>query len=432
MILSLRLIADYLWQYKEVSVGVAVLASLQVVILLFIRPINRLMLTSALVFVLLLVVSIRDPENYDSTTLTVLLKLATLPVLLLAGSLSDVRRPLSGWLTLVSSLLLIPILVSLFTGSGFLQWGAARTFAGGFFFKTDLAYFLTSAVIYFLAARNRLTDWVVAPAILMLAGLVFLSNARIYYLIFPLIVLSIWFQVYRRFKTDVFVGLILVSGLVFVSGVYFVAEVLRLDNMLLFDLNETLYSERNTQGRSVIWASVWGHYISDLTVLQKLIGEGLGADGDFISHSLSEKHSELRDCHNIYLYILVNHGIVGLGLFLTFLVSWFRRFVWLSSQQLDAVAEETLCCSFAFGLVFCLAGLTNNVIVYAQSAWPFFFFAGRIFALSGARIGMIVESRDSEDREWPDDVRPLEVARDRDLVHGSALLGVEQVEFCAD
>ncbi len=417
MIPALRLIADYLWQYKELSVGLSGLAAVQLVYLLSKRTMPRAALLLSLLLAATLSVSLLfTPIN--ETTLTNLFKLASLPVIFLCGALGNIRQSASVPAAVVGGLLMLPILASLVTGSGYQTWGAATTFTGGFFFKFDLALFLTLLGVYLAAALRRWPwQWLLFPA-LGLYALIVVSNSRLFYLVFPLVVLACGYRVYRRFRPVVFAGVSLTAVTICAAVLVLFLMVIPMEGLLLVDLNSDLFGEKNTQGRSKLWTQIGENFFYETDFLHQLLGSGIGADGRYIGQALGRNHADLRDSHNAYLYVLVNHGYLGIGVCLLFCAVVFRRFLYVSHAAQTWEEDETLCLAFGSMLIMLCGSVTNNTLVYAQASWPCLYFCGRLFLAPPVR-------------EFPRDVvaGADEIAADAEFPSDNPDSGVDSGEY---
>lgn len=106
---------------------------------------------------------------------------------------------------------------------------------------------------------------------------------------------------------------ILQVGLLVIAASYFMEKLL--ESELMYKRMTQFIEEENTAGRVDIWEDV-------IEIAEKRPLIGFGATG--YESEMVKKYGVYKDTHNLFLYILVTTGIVGLTIFLYFLYPHFR------------------------------------------------------------------------------------------------------------
>jgi hypothetical protein len=381
MILVLRLLADYLWQFKEVAVLVAGVGLFQCGIYFCLRKFHPRAILAAVPFLAYLGLQLLFRPRPPADALIDVGKILSAFMVFFLGALSPPAAPLMAGLASMSGLLLVAVSGSYLTGSGFKQWGNVTTFSGGFYFKTDLAAFLSFSAVYLMAIRRSL-PWLLGVAWWgVLAYFTIRTNARIYYLIFPCVTVFLIRGTYRSPSLVSAGWNMILAGLGLVLIVIGIMTLADRSGFLLFDTSRGLFSGRLTQGRSVMWTEILGWYVRDFNLTQKLFGGGFGADQVMSREIFSNSPMRGLDSHNLYLTLLVNLGVVGLLLFFAFVSSVLFQYMRIVSRWRTSLVHDQYLCAFAgAAMILFLSGVTNNSLVYAQMTWPFFYFAGTLFS----------------------------------------------------
>lgn len=378
LLFFMRFLSDYFWENKIFTIVSALFLTIYVTYLILIRfkdqglVIYRSELI-ALIFLSLILINSFNPnisENY-----IILFKLvASLLCFFLGSSISNFN-PRYTYIFYLPILFLV--IISYANGSGFIYWGSVHTFSGGYYFKTDLALALSVFIVFVLLSDiNERKKYL---ASLICSYLVFLSNARIFYFIYPLIIVMYSQRSFILNNANRIMSLsILYSfmGLALVSLIFYAISLSSIGSeVLLFDFSNG-YSEANTQGRNIIWENLLDHYVNS-SFLDMSLGAGLTADVRYSESlsSLSGVHA-----HNSFLYILVSVGFIGLIVFCFLIYYVLKRFSTIARDYKSHAEKEKILLGFLiFLMIFIITSLTNVTIVYQQLSWFFFFYSGLLF-----------------------------------------------------
>jgi O-antigen ligase len=127
----------------------------------------------------------------------------------------------------------------------------------------------------------------------------------------------------------------------------------------LFDLARNpmvLYGSINWQGRELLWAILWGAFMSS-----PLIGLGLGSSTAVIRETFPNQSVQVA--HNEYMRLATDTGLAGVLLFATALIIWLGGMLRLIRRGDLAVREFAI--PAAAGLVaWSLIAITDNAIDY--------------------------------------------------------------------
>lgn len=260
---------------------------------------------------------------------------------------------------------IIVSVIAYITGLGFEYWGNYNTFRGFYFFKTDLALAMTQCFIVFSFIQSKSIILKLIPLICLF--FVVISNARIYYLIL-LIVLLLSILYYYEIKTNrIIVKLNTKFFLfVFVLVIFIILLMIHLNGILdnsflLLDMSDGLYSDANTQGRTVVWAEILKIF-SDSDFINKLFGIDLCSD---ISPSLG------HNSHNCYLKVLFSIGYIGSILFLLYLTFVFKEIAKIRNRFYFYV-------TLSFYITYLFGGLSYISIESTQGTWITMFMIGNV------------------------------------------------------
>lgn len=379
LLFFLRFVSDYFWEYKAISLlgAVASLMSIVAVSLKKLRHRPRLEIyrNELLILILALIFFVnaliyRSPEN----TLIVGKVIISISMFFLGRHLHSSKNKYVYTLYIPIYLLII---YSFISGSGFQQWGDVTTFSGGYFFKTDLALALTIFTVFLLISDVHQMFKVMFVALNFL--IVFYSNARVYYVIFPLVCFVYYYREFvfanARYTLKMAASLMLLT-LVFIQVFSFIIKNISSgSNLLFFDFSQG-FSSVNTQGRNIIWENLILHY-ADSGIVKQMFGAGLTADVDYAQNLY---WLEGFNAHNTYLYLLVSLGALGLFVFLCFIYVSLKRFMKIaSSNVLSSFEKENLFCFLSFAIIFLISGLTNVTIIFQQVSYFFFFYCGFLY-----------------------------------------------------
>lgn len=272
-------------------------------------------------------------------------------------------------LTALKNSFIIVLIISIFSyisGTGFQQWGAYKTFTGYYYFKTDMAVALAQGFIVFAFGYTlKIKKYII---LLICFFMVFLTNARMYYFIF-IIILFLVYLYHKNIKTGkqikinlkIFaICILIVISLLFLLnywGKTFLGE-----RYLLFEFENLtdLASESNTQGRSVIWYCIY-EYFAKQDLLTRLWGI------DLISDSLSNPMG--HNSHNMYLKILFSTGYIGSIIYILF-IGYIIKYL----NKTRNIRLFYLTCGFLS--IYFLSGISYITIESTQLTWLPMFFIG--------------------------------------------------------
>lgn len=379
VLIFLRLLSDYFWEYKALSLFSAVV-TLVAVTFFFFRALKQRgglrFYGNELLALFLIFIFIFNTAIYSSSDNVVIVGKIIVSILMyfLGCYLSSANNKQLYALYFPVFLLVV---FSFLSGSGFQQWGEVLTFSGGYYFKTDLALALTIFTVFLLVSNihNSLKVMFIVVNVVF----VLYSNARIYYVIFPLVCFAYYYRefIIRNAKyTFKMLAALLLSALAFIQISFFLLKnISASSNLLFFDFSQG-FSSVNTQGRNIIWENLWMHY-ADSGMIKQLFGAGLTADVKYSEHLYL---LEGFNAHNTYLYLLVSVGVIGLLVFLYFLYAVLKRFIAIASiQNLTASEKDNLFCFMSFAIIFLISGLTNVTIIFQQVSYIFFFYCGFLY-----------------------------------------------------
>ena len=368
---GLRFLSDYFWEMKLISVVVALM--LPLLFILYLSITNRLFsiyFVDVLFFVFLSIVCFSEFVSGKAGSVVELSKFFVFFFSYLAGRIIKIEFKYSQIFSYVCFLSLFLFFLSSLLGYGYQTWGAVRTFSGGYFFKTDMAM---SAIIFLVFisvfARRRL---LLAVSLLIGGYLVFITNARIalpLVAIVPFLAIALRKGWIKEFKgKTIFYGVI--SGFVGMLGLFLVN--LAGNNMLGFDFSEP-FSDANTQGRTLIWATILNFYF-EATLVNQLFGLGLGADAYATSLLGGHPLAGVR-AHNSFIYLLVCTGLIGFFIVSCFFFAVIRRVpLLLNSRNIHFFRAGSL--AVIFVVVMLWFSLTTEAIIRPQLMIIVFFLCG--------------------------------------------------------
>lgn len=267
-----------------------------------------------------------------------------------------------------AALILIALSIAAVFGVGFIDWGGVRTYTGGYFFKTDAAL----AVLVFATFSMLWTTRRALLGVLLLAGAytVVLTNARIaipLLLVLPgLLYLSNKGLFARSGR-----AIALTAALTSASVLLFALLDLSSMNLLGLDLSDP-FSDKNTQGRTAIWASLLEFYAAQ-GMQNKIFGAGLAADIVAASHFYQfEGFTESR-AHNSFLWLLVCFGWAGGTLYMVMIAAFIKQ---AHRLALYSPNSKYLFVFASLMITFLAFSISTEAIVKPQITFPLFLFAG--------------------------------------------------------
>jgi len=252
---------------------------------------------------------------------------------------------------------------------GWVNWGSVHTFKGYYFFKTDLAYALTFAVLTCaFYARNSITP-TLALLTLVAAAQVVLANSRLNYVSFVCVMIFI------GVKEGLSLRALVRYGVLF--GILALLVVFLYDPTALlgFDISN---EEAFTQGRSVTWSNLVQSQLNS-SPLQWAFGRGPFADL-LLSAEMAGSGDMAHNAHNEVLHLLFTQGIVGSAFYAAL---WFKLVRMSRSSGMPAWARGTGAMAL---LLFTLQGITTVVSSFATKTWPLVMV---FLALRGLQYGVV-------------------------------------------
>jgi len=239
------------------------------------------------------------------------------------------------------------------TNMGWADWGDARTFKGAYFFKTDLAFsVVTSLLMLMMIARDRVNP-LIALALVVGGVEVLLSNARMNYLLFGIVVLLIVRESRLALRTLAPLG---ISFAILGALVYWQYSS---SHVLGFDFSDPAAF---TQGRTKTWEIDIQEGLMKFSPLEWLVGNGLNYDNEVVAHHAGLQ--ERFDSHNETLHTLLTQGIAG---FILYLGAWWGIYRcaigWTTNSILRRRARVSI-------VILVLQSLTASISLSTVKTWP--------------------------------------------------------------
>lgn len=387
MLVAFRFLSDFLWNFKIVSAVWILFLVIFASLVLVLRLKKTTMLkfdkqTFALFLGLFILFTLSLLKEPNIQSLTVYIKILIVLCIFFYSFYQIEPIYLEKFIIEVSSLFLLIVLLVMFVlGIGFVSWGAASTFSGNYFFKTDLAAAVSIIVSFLLFSRLSFP----IKLIIYVLGfvLVYSSNARVYYLIYSLIGLIYYYRINIFNVGSIFKIRYLIFCALSIVIIFSIASYFSSSDKLLFSFKDGLFSDRNLQGRGGIWLSIITGYINDFSFIEKLIGGGLLSDREL---SVFWKNDDIH-AHNTFLYLLVSVGVIGLVLFLLLIKHGLNIFKQVCvSRNGDYYTDYILFMFLVFNLVLIVGGLTNTTIVFIQTSFGYFWALGKLNKINNENL----------------------------------------------
>ena len=308
---------------------------------------SRLVWASTIYFIFLFVLGI----SYGGSLQEIFKIISPFAFLTLVLFAAD-RRMVAG-LAVSATVVIVANAALLPTDYGWRYWfGGVNTFKGCYYFKTDLAYSLTFALLM-LGMYFRFE---IRPALMICIGLaatqIIFSNSRLNYLSLGLLLL------FFAYKRGAKVASLSAYGLLILIVMGALVYVYQAEKLLGFNF-ESLTAL--TQGRDTTWT-----YIVDSmetsTLSQWLFGRGMYAD--IILSARMNNYLWGIDAHNELLHLVYTQGAIG---FAGYVYLWVLSFRAAKTSPLPDHLKYVK--SFAVGL-FVLQGLTAGISSFATKTWP--------------------------------------------------------------
>ena len=244
-------------------------------------------------------------------------------------------------------------------GFAWTTWGSTNTLTGIYFYKTDLAFALVTALllIVLLLPGQR---WLIAACTVVVGTMIALSNARLNYATFLVVVI---YALTCRGLT--WRGIAVAAACIAVFGSLALWLVEARSQVSAFDFHDI---RRFTQGRSHIWGLLVDEMVWYYDVREMLFGRGYRYD---ILLALLHSPRAVFDSHNELLSQLVTRGMIGL---LAYVAIWTAaiRFV-LSRFDPGQARNRRRYALLAIVSLLLLQSLTGVVSEYSTKTWPFLF-----------------------------------------------------------
>lgn len=368
-----RLISDYLWDYKALSVAHSILSVLLAIFVLVNLKKSSIKVCNTdrifLAFITFAIIALVKNPTDDS--IIIFLKITTYLSIYFVGRIIPPTMAKAKLLGACSLTLLAGLTIYALAGKGYETRGAVSTFTGGYFFKTDLAI---SALILLAISFTTLTSKsLLALSLLFSAFLIFKSNARIalpLVLILPIIAIMLPRGSLTKisFKTIASTLAFITIGMALFTLIDFQAL-----GMLGFDFSDP-YSASNTQGRSVIWGAILQSY-SDANIIDKFTGMGFDADTIATAGFTGSENIEGLRAHNSYLYLLICMGLFGSLSFYLLLYSAFSKIHFIIIQK-NKNSTRIATLSTSLLILFIWLSMTTEIVIRPQLMVPLFLFTG--------------------------------------------------------
>lgn len=368
-----RIVSDYLWDYKALSIAHSLLTVILAIFVLAKLKKSSIKICNTdrlfLVFIAFATIALAKSPSDDS--IIIFLKITTYLSIYFVGRVIPPNMAKARLLGICALALLMGLTVFALAGKGYETRGAVSTFTGGYFFKTDLAI---SALILFAITFTTLSNKLLLTlSLLFSAFLIFKSNARIalpMVLILPVIAVmlprgkltKISFKTIALTLTFATIGMALFTLIDFQSL-----------GMLGFDFSDP-YSASNTQGRSIIWGAILQSY-SNANILNQLTGMGFDADTIATAGFTGSENIEGLRAHNSYLYLLICMGVFGSISFYSLLYSAFSKIHFIITQK-NKNATRIATLSTSLLILFIWLSMTTEIVIRPQLMVPLFFFTG--------------------------------------------------------
>lgn len=362
-VLAFKLFADMLPQVHVLDY--VALGGVIVALVIAVRDLVRVHMGSCDFIAVVLILIIAVNAYLDQAGVVIAIKMASAFALYFLGK--SIWRSFNNCLHILTYATMIVVVINfglLVMGKGFQAWGGASTFSGAYYFKTDLANAMALAVA--LSLFNGKPNAKLRFGILMMASaMLLLSNARAYYFIWAAMIF-LYIQMRRGKRVTirtVALLVVLVVAMLFLLRALGNSELFRHFGFISFQFNNIaeLFNGSNTQGRNLVFAAQL-EKVMNSSLPAQLFGNGFTGDSVYVNGTFYGAHS-------LYVGTLFNLGIVGLVLFLFFMVTLIVR-----AAKIESLSMRYLIISLA--VIFMVSGLSVDVLQYTANSWVPFFFLG--------------------------------------------------------
>lgn len=384
MILIGRIFADIFWKNKEISIILNVLMLVYLMVILCklkIKYIPKPIFSVFIILILLLTYSFLI--DISKSTLIIFGKIMGSYLLFILGIY--VNEPIKNfkWIMIISSLMIMAYFLMAVFGFGYKNWGNVLTFAGTYFFKTDMALAMIIAITFVLVFCQdiKLKIIIVACAFFV----IFKTNARIHlFTSLEIILLYIFrnslikgnLKVISYFKRWIIIGGFITA--VSFGSIYIIQKFENNNKVLKLDF-QNLTSESNTQGRSKIWKNVIDSYQKS-EMLKKVFGTGLRQDVK-TTRSFGGHHAGFNS-HSSYIYALISFGYVGIFVFGIFILDVIRRILYNLKSSPTNDQKNLILMTISHIFIFLVSSVTNVTLIYQQETWFVFYFCGILYNIN--------------------------------------------------
>lgn len=369
-----RFIADYLWEYKALSILHTVISLLFLgIYVFFLQRKIRFFKTDALIFLFFIIISFSFICNFSHESWTEYLKFSSFLIFYFLGRFSRIKISHLKYFAHFSYCALFILMIFVFSGYGYQEWGYVLTFTGGYYFKADLALACLIFIGFIYAyERNKI---ILFSSFIICLFLVFMSNSRVALPIALVMPVMMYFFFIKKYYLWSVRNIFFSSFLVFISMSFFIFLDFSKIGMLGFDFSNP-FSEENTQGRSVIWSALLEFYLNS-DFFNKFFGLGLTSDIEATKRYIDIDHLSGVRAHSSYFYLLLSSGVAGFVVFTYFFYCIIRSFFYLFSYGEELQIRIS---SIGFFLVFLffIFSFTVEVVIRPQIMVIFFFFSGVI------------------------------------------------------
>ncbi len=232
-----------------------------------------------------------------------------------------------------------------------------RLYSAGFSSGKAIAYYLCFAILVLfvrLSDKKYISKFVFSGICLLSLVVILFSFVRA-----PVVGLFIAFLVYQALsgiylKKNVFKALVITSGMMFfVCLAYFLG-------------NETEFLARWTElgkkaqdgqieklgsGRIGGLMSFYEFYISELSIVKKILGTGLGSSGYYLGSG--------KVIHNDYAEMLMGTGLIGFSLYALILWRILKKLFYLAKATVPLKMKSAVCVSISGFFTFLSFNMTN-------------------------------------------------------------------------
>jgi len=273
---------------------------------------------------------------------------------------------LRGTLLIVLSINVLTLLC----GKGYQVWAQdANTFSGLYYFKTDLALAMAQVILFILVYRSA--KWYHWFACVAAAGLMILSNSRIYFAVTLILICicGIWFR-WRGTKIE-FKKISIFAITAILASVLLIAVMAQIPffksrHFISFTLDGSIKDilVYNLMFRNIIWTDVLKAYLKS-GCFHILFGNGCNVNMPW------------HDAHSMYVATVYNFGIIGIVLLIMLLV-------WAWCLIRDGSDNQDYFLNLGLWIIILVAGISYVTTESTQYTWITGFYIGMI----SGKLGM--------------------------------------------